>query len=137
MNSPSIRFYWNRFSFVIFALFLVYLLLVFLKGTLYGVDVAFWFLLAGGFFVLGLVYSMRLVVDKETLYISYGIGLFSRDINLADIERCSIVENKSFFAWLYNPRRKYALRLHFRSRRDITIPADEPKKLQNILQHRL
>jgi hypothetical protein len=136
-TAPAIRYFWSRVSLVLLAFFLLYQVLVVLKGVFYGVDVTFWFLLAGGFFVLGFIYSMRVVVDKESLYISYGIGLFSKDINLAEIERCSIVENKNLLAWVYNPGGQYALRLHFRMKRDVTIPSDDPKKLQGILLHRI
>lgn len=134
MHSNQIRYYWQKTSYVIIAFFMLYQILLVMRSFFYSFDVAYWFLMAGGVFVLGFVYSMRVVVDRESLYYSFGVGLLSREIHLGAVARCSIEENSALIAWLYNPGAERILRVHLRQGGSVAIPCDEAKKLSGILQ---
>ncbi|MBP5473631.1 MAG: hypothetical protein J6X92_02585 [Bacteroidales bacterium] len=46
-------------------------------------------------FTILLSYKMIIVIDKETLFYSFGVGLIKKTIYLSDIEDCSVVKLSS------------------------------------------
>jgi hypothetical protein len=80
-----------------------------------------------------MLYSIRIMVDRDSLYLVYGVGLISRTFELAAVESCRIVEDRFFTSWMYRPSGGYVLVLRMRDGTHVIVPSEEAKKLVGII----
>ena len=133
-NQSDIRYHWTRRSKILLAFFTLYELAVLLWGIFYGVEVAFWFFLVGGLLPIGLFYNVQVTVYKDSLYMSWGIALFTREVGFGEMADFKILKNKILSAYIYNPNGEHVLEVRLRSGKKIYIPCDKAKKLMEILK---
>lgn len=133
-TDTGIRYHWFRSSKILLSIFALYEIIVLLMGFFYEADVAFWFLLIGGFFIIGLFHSMQVTVYRESLYISFGIGLFTREIGFGELEYFKIIPNKSLIPFLFSPTAEHSLEVYLRNGKKITLPCDDARQLMEILK---
>jgi len=135
-EQDEIRYYDFRLSPPIIAVFMFVFIFVLAGAAINGIGIKQVALLMILFFALGVSYGIKIVVDRESLYISYGVGLFSSEINLAAIESCGIPENRFLLSWAYSPLSKYALEVRLRGGGRIVLPSGDPKALAGALRPR-
>ena len=133
-EDPEVRYHWLKTSSIVIAFFCLYEFGVLLWGFFAGFQVVIWFLLFGGFLLLGLCYSLQVTVYKNSLYLSWGVGLFTKEYSFSDFASFKIIPNKTLSAFLFNPKAELLLEVKLRSGKSIYLPADKPKKLADILK---
>lgn len=134
MKHESVRYHWVKTSVISLAFFAIWEFGVLLWGSFYGYSVALWFALFGAVFVLGLFYSMQVTVFKDSLYIAWGVGLFSKEVGFGEIADFKILKNKVLSAYIYNPQAEHVLEVRLRSDKLLYLPCDQAKKLMDILK---
>ncbi len=86
------------------------------------------------FFILLLFFSLKVTVDYNNLYITYGIGIFEKIIPLTEIKGKRIVPNKdSTLCLAYNMSANEAVMLELRSGERLYVPADNSRRFQSAL----
>lgn len=78
------------------------------------------------------IFSMRVVVTRDDVSISFGVGLISRRVPLERIQGCEVVNN-AYLTWLYDPMQEHVLRVKIRGERDLVLGIGDPKRLSEII----
>ena len=82
--------------------------------------------------------SLTIEVKNGTLKISFGPGLISKTVHLADVEGCEVVRNPWYYGWgihwtpqgwLYNVSGNAAVEITLRDGRKFRLGTDEPEAL--------
>ncbi len=135
-NRPVVKYYWSKYSIIAIFLFVIFEAVLLLAGWAGSIDfeTTYWFLAFGAFFVFGVTYSQTIVVDTSSIYVTYGVGLFSYEISLQDIKDFQIIPNRRLIPWFYNPMAENCLLIHFRSRPSKALAADDPRSLMLALK---
>ena len=79
--------------------------------------------------------SLKVVIDDQTLYIMYGIGIFQKVIDIHTIEFLKLVPNNTFHA-LYNCAASMALKIADRDGKRTTIGIGDTRGMLEFLQNR-
>ena len=134
MKHESVRYHWVKTSYICLSFFSIWEFGVLLWGFFFSYSVAFWFALFGGIFILGLCYSMQVTVFKDSLYMAWGVGLFSKEVGFGEMEDFKILGNKILSAYVYNPKGEHVLEVRLRNGKRLYLPCDQAKKLMDILR---
>ena len=78
------------------------------------------------------IFSLRVVVDRDSLTISYGLGLWSRSVPLEQVQGTEVVAN-SYWTWLYDPRLEHVLRIRLRDGSKVIVGVGDAKRLAEIV----
>ena len=87
-----------------------------------------------------LFYGLKIVVSSEKFFLSFGIGLINRKINLNEIKSTIIVNNKWWYGlgirrtphgWLWNIGGLKAVEIEYVSGKKFRIGTDQPEKLSS------
>lgn len=132
-----IRYHAFHPSYILVAGFVVVIGAILAAMAFSGVQPLHLVLFFVAFAVLGCGYGVTVIVDRDALYVSYGIGIISFSMDLASIESCGIVSNQGLTTFFYSPRNQYALEARFRQGGRMRIPADDPKALASVIATRL
>jgi hypothetical protein len=94
-----------------------------------------------------LFFGMRVTVDETKIKVSFGIGLISKTVKLAEIKSVEVVRNPWYFGWgikiipngmLYNISGRDAVELKFKNSKKIfRIGTANPQDLKNAIETRL
>jgi len=94
-----------------------------------------------------LFYRLRVLVLEDKIFLSFGIGLIWKFIDLKTIEKIDIVDIPFFYGrgiritpkgTIYNLSSSRGLELHFKgSKRTVRIGSKDPEKLRSMIQERL
>ncbi len=136
-TSSDVRYYDFRLSLIIIGVFFLALGGIVLYGWMTGFGIVHALLILGAFFLLGMSYGVSIVVDRDTLYVSYGFGAISSEVELPSIESCGIPENRFIRTFLYSPGCRHALEVRLRDGGRLLLPAEDPKRLAGLLRARL
>jgi len=94
-----------------------------------------------------LFYRLRVIVLEDKIFISFGIGLIWKLIEIKSIEQIEAVKNPIYYGWgirlipngtLYNIAGRKAIELHFKnSGRVIRIGSKDPQRLKDEIEQRI
>lgn len=136
-NYNELLYYGDHFSLPILSIFILALVSVSLHAYLNGFDIVLHTLLFGVVIILFLAFfKLKVLVDRNSISLIYGIGFFEDTIFLGEIESYAIKPNRFIRTWFYLPNSAYVLQIRFRGGGRALIPAEEPKKLAAMLRLR-
>jgi hypothetical protein len=81
-----------------------------------------------------LLFQIHITIDRVAIQISYGVGLLSRRIELAQVTNTAIEANDKVFAWFYQPFRDGCLVLSLRGGSRVALPVREQRKIAEMLR---
>ena len=85
-----------------------------------------------------LFYRLTVTVDATRLRAAFGVGIFAKEVAIADVMACEIVRTRRRWGWgihwtpvgwLYNVGGRHAVRLMLRTERPVMIGSDQPEAL--------
>jgi len=78
-------------------------------------------------------HTIRILVDRETLLVSYGIGFIAREFDLHGITNIEMIDNYTLHA-VYNSSAERVPRIHTRDGRSIVLPMSDTRRLMEVLR---
>ncbi len=97
--------------------------------------------------ILLFFYGMTVIVDEKQIIIKFGIGFYSRKIDLSSIKSVESITYPSYYGYgirlihngiLYNVSGKYAVRLTFKnSKRVILIGTNDWENLKAVIEENI
>jgi hypothetical protein len=116
--------------------FLAFFEIGFLIGILlFPSNLWFWIAALVLLFVSINLSSLQVVIDDQTLYVIYGIGLFQKIVDIHTLEFFNLVPNNTLHA-LYNTSAKMALKVTDRDGRVTTVGIGETRAMLEFMQSR-
>ncbi len=127
---------------MLFAIALVLLLVLTLTTGEYHWG---WFLFTIGLLVgFALLFgSLTVVIDTEILLCYFGVGLFRKQFQLAEITAAETVRNRWYYGWgirptptgwMFNVSGLYAVELTLSDGRRFRIGSDQPQVLEQVIR---
>lgn len=89
------------------------------------------------FIVLLNIFSLKIEVEGNTIFATFGIGFLSTSLPANQIEAFGIQDLNSLLAWAYNPKGTQSLVIKLRDNKVHRLPSREPKKIINYLQSKI
>jgi len=77
-------------------------------------------------------FSLSVSLDRESLRLSFGLGLITRTVLLQDVQGMEIVPNSSL-AWVYDMRRDHVLKLRLRNGRTMLVGIGDAKRMMELI----
>jgi hypothetical protein len=109
---------------------------IFIKGYADGLDLNY---LLVGFFILVVYsqfFSLRIIVTRDELIVSYGFGLVQQIYATSALENIRADDNKYLLSWLYDSFGKEVVSAGVRMGKRIYLPTDNTAKLLAALRAR-
>jgi hypothetical protein len=84
---------------------------------------------------LALFYKLRITIEDDILYASFGMGIIRKNVRLADIAGCEAIRTRWWYGWgihltpygwLYNVSGFDAVAITLRDGRKLTLGTDDP-----------
>jgi len=133
----------SQMGYLIIALVVAAMILIFAVTPIEEIGLGHYLLLLGLIISLVLFYKLNVVVDHGVIVCSFGQGMISKTIRVAELSSCRVVKVPWYYGWgirltpkgwMYNVSGAEAVEVTYKSGKRFTIGSNEAESLCEAIQ---